>query len=68
MFVPGSIPKIILSIIGFVNSIFCCEYMENSKLLNYICAIKFYIGALAHLARACDWQSQGDEFDSRMLH
>lgn len=25
-------------------------------------------GALAHLARACDWQSQGDEFDSRMLH
>ena len=25
-------------------------------------------GALAHLARAFDWQSIGDEFDSRMLH
>ena len=25
-------------------------------------------GALAHLARAFDWQSKGDEFDSRMLH
>ena len=26
------------------------------------------IGALAHLARALDWQSKGDEFESRMLH
>ena len=26
------------------------------------------IGALAHLARAFDWQSRGDEFESRMLH
>ena len=26
------------------------------------------IGALAHLARAFDWQSKGDEFESRMLH
>ena len=25
-------------------------------------------GALAHLARAFDWQSKGDEFVSRMLH
>lgn len=25
-------------------------------------------GALAHLARALDWQSRGNEFDSRMLH
>ena len=25
-------------------------------------------GALAHLARAFDWQSKGDEFESRMLH
>ena len=25
-------------------------------------------GALAHLARAFDWQSRGDEFESRMLH
>ena len=25
-------------------------------------------GALAHLARALDWQSKGDEFESRMLH
>ena len=26
------------------------------------------IGALAHLARAFDWQSRGGEFESRMLH
>jgi hypothetical protein len=25
-------------------------------------------GALAHLARALDWQSKGGEFESRMLH
>ena len=25
-------------------------------------------GALAHLARALDWQSTGGEFESRMLH
>lgn len=25
-------------------------------------------GALAHLARAFDWQSRGDRFDSGMLH
>ncbi len=25
-------------------------------------------GALAHLARAFDWQSRGDEFESRRLH
>ena len=26
------------------------------------------IGGLAQLARACDWQSQGREFDSPNLH
>ena len=25
-------------------------------------------GALAHLARALDWQSKGDRFESDMLH
>ena len=33
----------------------------------YICIAKAN-GALAHLARALDWQSKGDEFESRMLH
>ena len=33
----------------------------------YIC-IHRKRGALAHLARALDWQSKGDEFESRMLH
>ena len=33
----------------------------------YIC-IHHKKGALAHLARALDWQSKGDEFESRMLH
>ncbi len=34
-------------------------------------SIRLYLisfGALAHLARAFDWQSRGDEFESRMLH
>ena len=29
---------------------------------------EYEIGALAHLARAFDWQSRGGEFESRMLH
>lgn len=32
----------------------------------YICT-RIY-GALAHLARALDWQSKGDRFESDMLH
>ena len=35
--------------------IFCCNFA-----LGY--------GALAHLARAFDWQSRGDQFESGMLH
>ncbi len=31
----------------------------------YICSL---IGALAQLARAFDWQSRGQRFDSVMLH
>ncbi len=31
----------------------------------YICSL---IGALAQLARAFDWQSRGQGFDSPMLH
>ena len=42
-----------------------CEW----KIFLYLCARKTKEnGALAHLARAFDWQSKGDEFDSRMLH
>ena len=37
------------------------------KLCIFALAIK-RLGALAHLARALDWQSKGDEFESRMLH
>ena len=33
---------------------------------SYICSITN--GGLAQLARACDWQSQGREFDSPNLH
>ena len=37
---------------------------------DFLCifAPKINQGALAHLARALDWQSKGDEFESRMLH
>ena len=34
----------------------------------YLCSTKLNNGALAHLARAFDWQSRGGEFESRMLH
>ena len=34
----------------------------------YLCTAKEKHGALAHLARAFDWQSRGGEFESRMLH
>ena len=34
----------------------------------YLCIAKAKHGALAHLARAFDWQSRGGEFESRMLH
>ena len=43
--------------------------------MHYICTIKNESkpanvgnGALAHLARALDWQSKGGEFESHMLH
>ena len=51
------------SIINQKNGFIACTF-GNSP---YICtALKQ--GALAHLARALDWQSKGDEFESRMLH
>ena len=34
----------------------------------YLCSVMLKKGALAHPARALDWQSKGDEFESRMLH
>ena len=40
--------------------IFASQTLEAKK--------KLIQGALAHLARALDWQSKGDEFESRMLH
>ena len=46
---------------------FTIKKIKNHMLIFYtFAAIKK--GALAHLARAFDWQSKGDEFDSRMLH
>ena len=43
--------------------LFICCFQKSL----YICTM-IKIGALAHLARALDWQSKGDEFESRMLH
>lgn len=50
-------------------------YMRK-KLSQKLCIIDFlcifasllFLGVLAHLARALDWQSKGGEFESRMLH
>lgn len=38
--------------------------------IDFLCifALLLVVGALAHLARALDWQSKGGEFESRMLH
>ena len=38
--------------------------------IDFLCifATLLFLGALAHLARALDWQSKGGEFESRMLH
>ena len=33
----------------------------------YLCK-RFQDGVLAHLARAFDWQSKGNQFDSDILH
>ncbi len=41
------------------------KYLHNKKNCFNFATLK---GALAHLARAFDWQSRGDEFESRMLH
>ncbi len=41
------------------------KYLHNKKNSFNFATSK---GALAHLARAFDWQSRGDRFDSGMLH
>ena len=48
----------------------------RKKLSQKLCIIDFlcifasllFLGVLAHLARALDWQSKGDRFESDMLH
>ena len=39
-------------------------------MIDFLCifASLLFLGVLAHLARALDWQSKGGEFESRMLH
>ena len=39
-------------------------------IIDFLCifASLLFLGVLAHLARALDWQSKGGEFESRMLH
>lgn len=39
-------------------------------IIDFLCifASLLFVGVLAHLARALDWQSKGGEFESRMLH
>ena len=35
---------------------------------NFLLNLRQFSGGLAQLARACDWQSQGQGFDSPNLH
>ena len=48
--------KIGKNVCGIRKSVYLCTALGNKH------------GALAHLARAFDWQSRGGEFESRMLH
>ena len=64
MLVPGSTPNIILSFIIFLKTYKGKVLFQKN---HYLCG-KIFEGALAHPARALDWQSKGDEFDPRMLH
>ena len=64
MLVPGSTPNIIFSFIIFLKTYKGKVLFQKN---HYLCG-EIFEGALAHLARALDWQSKGDEFDPRMLH
>ena len=51
---------------AFIEANFEKNFVHSKNFPNFVTKIKH--GALAHLARAFDWQSRGDEFESRMLH
>lgn len=51
---------------AFIEANFEKNFVHSKNFPNFVPKIKH--GALAHLARAFDWQSRGDEFESRMLH
>ena len=63
-----------LRILGRMRSSFFLRmkryFSKTLACVNFICkfASDLQEGVLAHLARALDWQSKGDEFEYRMLH
>ena len=62
-----------LFIISFFSYICPVKIQKGIMSCNWQCDILFvksslFIGGLAQLARACDWQSQGHRFDSGNLH
>ena len=61
---------ILYYILELVSKSLLKKYMNSlvDKKNIRIFAMRLALGALAHLARALDWQSKGDEFESRMLH
>lgn len=50
----------------FGDAFFFC--VINLMQLDILLSLLRTKGALAHLARALDWQSKGDRFESDMLH
>ncbi len=44
------------------------KFVDSQKMPKFALSTKTLHGALAHLARAFDWQSRGDQFESGMLH
>ena len=43
-------------------------FFWSIDIIYYLCTDFHDKGVLAHLARALDWQSKGDRFESDMLH
>ncbi len=56
--------------VGILLSFLLCVTSQKLCIIDFLCifASLLFLGVLAHLARALDWQSKGGEFESRMLH
>ena len=69
-----NLKRFVITTLYLLNNKYIAKITLNLQEKFYLCTRIFEKknvktkGALAHLARALDWQSKGDEFESRMLH